>query len=178
MQQTMLIIDLQHASFERPQPVHDAAGLVKRISTLAARVRNAAGRVILVQFNGPSGSPYDPEQAGWELVPDLEITAEDVKFSRSVSDAFRGTDLDRLLGPPQDCNLIITGCDTEFCIDSTVRSALACNYAVTVPEDGHSLTDRPHLKALEIIEHHNAIWRTPGALAGPVTVAKCADIRI
>lgn len=72
--------------------------------------------------------------------------------------------------------VIVTGCDTEFCIDSTVRSALSLGYRVTVPSDGHSLPDRSHLSAPQIIQHHNAIWSMPGAHAGPVTVREASDL--
>jgi len=173
---TLLIIDLQQASCERPLPLFDVAGLVERLNALASRVRKASGRVIFVQYTGPAGTPYDPDQAGWQLVSGLDVEPADIELLKPASDAFQGSDLETVLGPPDQTELIVTGCDTEFCVDSTVRSALALGYAVTVPADGHSLTDRPHLTAEQIIEHHNAIWSTPGALAGRVTVLECSEI--
>jgi hypothetical protein len=42
----------------------------------------------------------------------------------------------------------------------------------TVPGDGHTTSDRPHLSAAKIIEHHNAIWAD---FLSPVSAAKvCA----
>jgi len=167
---------MQQASFDRPVPLFDADGLVQRINSLARRVRETSGRVIFVQFSGPPGTPYDPDQPGWKLVPGLEVESADLMLRKPASDAFQSTQLEAVLGPPAEGEIIVTGCDTEFCIDSTVRSALAHGYSVTVPEDGHSLTDRPHLTAEQIIAHHNAIWSTVGALAGPVTVIKCSEV--
>ncbi|MEM1203458.1 MAG: isochorismatase family protein [Acidobacteriota bacterium] len=170
------MIDLQRASFSRPLPLFDAPNLVHRIDLLAARVRAASGRVVLVRFSGPEGSPHHPESEGWQLVPGLNVEPDDVHLPKPASDAFHGTDLGAILGPPDETRVIITGCDTEFCIDSTVRSALARGYPVIVPEDGHSLVDREHLTAEQIIRHHNAIWSTPGALAGSLKVCKCSEI--
>ena len=167
---------MQQASLDRPAPLFDAAGLVQRINQLAGRVRDASGRVIFVQYSGPPGTPYHPDHAGWQLVAGLEAEPADLRLRKPASDAFQSTQLDAVLGAPGEDSLIVTGCDTEFCIDSTVRSALALGYDVTVPEDGHSLTDRPHLTAPQIIAHHNSIWATPGALAGRVTVGKCSEI--
>ena len=167
---------MQRASFDRPAPLFDATGLVKRVNLLASRVREASGQVIFIQFSGPPGTPYDPDQESWQLVPELEVETADLLLRKPASDAFQATKLDNVLGPPEECSLIVTGCDTEFCIDSTVRSALARGYHVTVPEDGHSLTDRPHLTAEQVIMHHNAIWSTVGALAGPVKVCKASEI--
>ena len=106
----------------------------------------------------------------------LEIDRDDLQVRKPASDAFQATDLEGVLGPPNGGQVIVTGCDTEFCIDSTVRSALARGDRVTVPSDGHSLVDRAHLSAARIIEHHNAIWSTPGGLAGDLTVCACAEI--
>ena len=176
MDYSLLVIDMQQASFDRPAPVFDAAGLVQRINSLACRVREASGRVIVIQYSGPLGTPYHPDEAGWRLVPEPRVESADRMLRKPASDAFQATELEDVLGAPGESKVIVTWCDTEFCIDSTVRSALARGYGVTVPADGHSLTDRPHLTAQQIIEHHNAIWSTTGALAGPVTVRKCSEI--
>lgn len=178
MDHSLLIVDMQQASFDRPSPLFDAAGLVRRINSLASRVRESSGRVIIIQYTGPPGTPYHPDQAGWKLVSGLEVESNDLMLRKPGSDAFQGTELEAALGEPGRKKIIVTGCDTEFCIDSTVRSALARGYDVTVPEDGHSVTDRPHLSAQQIITHHNAIWSTAGALAGPVTVRKCSEILV
>lgn len=151
------IIDMQQASIDRPSPFFDAAGLVHRINSLANRVRKSSGRVVTIQTTGPPGTPYDPDQSGWKLVPGIDVGSSDIMLRKTASDAFQRTELELAAGEPHRTKLIITGCDTEFCVDSTVRSALALGYAVTVPEDGHSLTDRPHMSAEQIITHHNAI---------------------
>lgn len=175
---SLLIVDMQQASLDRVPPLFDASGLIRRINLLACRVRESAGKVIIVQTTGPRGTPYDPDQAGWKMVSEIEIGPDDMVVQKTGSDAFQSAKLESSLGGPADCKLIVAGCDTEFCIDSTVRSALARGYEVTVPEDGHSLPDRPHLTARQIIGHHNAIWSMPGALAGPVTVRKCSEILV
>ena len=176
MSYALLVIDMQRASFGRPDPFYDGPNLVERISLLAERVRAASGRVFIVRFSGPAGTPYSPDSEGWKLVPGLRVEPNDVHVSKPASDAFQETELDTILGTPDETTVIVTGCDTEFCVDSTVRSALAHGYRVIVPEDGHSLVDREHLTAEQIIRHHNAIWSTPGALVGSVRVCKCSDI--
>jgi hypothetical protein len=42
--------------------------------------------------------------------------------------------------------------------------------------DGHTTSDRPHLSARKIIEHHNAIWADFIAPGGPAVVCRCADV--
>lgn len=176
MHYALLVIDLQRASFDRPEPFYDGPGLVARINALAERVRTAAGRVFVVRFSGPPGTPYASDAEGWKLVPELHVEPDDVHVSKPASDAFHETDLVKMLGAVEETTVIVTGCDTEFCVDSTVRSALAHGYPVIVPSDGHSLVDREHLSAEQIIRHHNAIWSTPGALIGSVRVCRCSEV--
>ncbi len=168
---SLLVIDMQQASFAGPAQHPDVEGLIQRINMLSRRVRAASGRVVFIQFDGPVGNPYHPDQPGWQLLPGLEIEANDLSLRKPGSDAFQSTDLEDLLGTPSENEIIVSGCDTEYCIDSTLRSAIARGYNATVPEDGHTCPDRDHLAAQQIITHHNIIWSTLGLAA-----AKCSDI--
>ena len=74
--------------------------------------------------------------------------------------------------------LIITGSVTDYCVDTTVRSALARSFPTIVPLDGHTTSDRPHMTAEKIIEHHNAIWADFIAPAGPAFLCSCSDVPV
>src|SRR3546814_12070038 len=74
--------------------------------------------------------------------------------------------------------LILAGCATDYCVDTTVRAALARGWRTTVPSDGHTTADRPHLSAAKTIEHPNAIWADFIAPAGPATVCPCAEVPV
>ena len=98
---------------------------------------------------------------------------------RSISSsAFLHTSLEAFLRARAIDRLIITGWATDYCVDTTVRSALARGYPTIVPSDGHTTSDRPHLAATKIIEHHNAIWADFLAPRGPALVCPCADVRL
>ena len=55
--------------------------------------------------------------------------------------------------------LIVTGCATDFCVDTTIRSANSRDYQVVVAADGHTTADRPHVDAGSLIQHHNWLWQ-------------------
>jgi nicotinamidase-related amidase len=44
---------------------------------------------------------------------------------------------------------------TEFCVDTAVRSAFERDYQVTLVSDGHTTFDTPALEAERIVAHHN-----------------------
>lgn len=176
MRTALIVIDMQEGSFASQTPRHDAEGLVGRLNRLAERVRAAGGVVIYVQHDGPPGDPHHPDQPGWRLLPGLEAGAGDPIVRKTSCDAFLETDLEVVLKRAGIDRVILTGCATDFCVDTTVRSALARRYRTVVPTDGHTTADRPHLSARQIIEHHNAVWASFLSPVGPALLAPCADI--
>jgi nicotinamidase-related amidase len=173
----LIIIDMQQGSFTDATPRHDSEGLTKRINALSNSVRTAGGLVIFVQHNGPAGDPHHPDSSGWRLLPGLHVGTNDMIVRKTSCDAFLETSLQSLLDRHSIERMIITGCATDFCVDTTVRSALARSYPTVVPSDGHTTANRPHLSAEKIIEHHNAIWADFIAPAGPALVCPCSDVR-
>jgi nicotinamidase-related amidase len=176
MKTALVIIDLQQGSFTPDIPRYDASGLVGRLNGLADAVRARDGSVIFVQHDGPPGDPHHPDLPGWRLLPDLQVRTGDLTVRKTACDAFLGTTLDVMLRSQCVDQLVVTGCATDYCVDTTVRSALARGYATIVPLDGHTTSDRPHLSARKIIEHHNAIWADFIAPAGPARMCRCTDV--
>ena len=54
--------------------------------------------------------------------------------------------------------LYVTGCASDFCVDTTIRSAASKDYDIVVVEDAHTTADREHAEAEVVIKHHNYIW--------------------
>jgi nicotinamidase-related amidase len=152
----LLIVDLQAACFTEAKPRLDRPGLMSRVNALARAVR-PRGLVILIQHTEESGE-FQRGSAGWQLLPELERHAEDAVLEKSACDSFLETELDALLQRRGVTDLIITGCATDFCVDTTVRSAGGRAYRVIVPSDAHTTADRPHLSAAHVIAHHNYVW--------------------
>jgi nicotinamidase-related amidase len=174
----LIIIDMQEGSFTPRSARHDTAGLVDRLNALAGAVRSAGGSVIFVQHDGPVGDPHHPDEPGWRLLPELEVHGSDLIVRKTACDSFLGTSLEATLKAQAIERLIVTGCATDYCVDTTVRSALARGYATIVPTDGHTTSNRPHLTAPQIIAHHNAIWADFIAPGGPAQVCACADVLV
>ena len=176
MTDALIVIDMQQGSFGPDMPRHDAAGLVDRLNRLARAVRADGGAVIFVQHDGPPGDPHHPDEAGWRLLASLEVRPDDAIVRKRSCDAFLDTTLEQVLRESGIDRLIVTGTATDYCVDTTVRSALARSWPTVVPSDGHTTVDRPHLEAARIIAHHNAIWADFLAPGGPARVCPCAEV--
>jgi nicotinamidase-related amidase len=172
----LLIVDMQQGSFTPRTERHDADGVVARLNTLAAQTRAHRGAVIYIQHDGPPGDAHHPSAPGWQLLPELIVDSRDKIVRKTSCDSFLHTELKRILDDAGARELIIAGCATDFCVDTTVRSALARGFVTIVPSDGHTTADRPHLKATQIIAHHNAIWSDFISPAGAATVCPSAKI--
>src|SRR5689334_8484739 len=142
MRQALIIVDMQCGSFTAESPRYDADGLVARLNALATRVRSADGLVVLVQHEGPEDDPHHPSKPGFQLLPELQIEPSDRHVLKTACDAFLKTSLEAELAEAGIRDLIVTGCATEYCVDTTVRSALGRGYRVVVPRDGHTTADR------------------------------------
>ena len=176
MRTALLIVDMQRGSFPPYQDRFDREGVVARINRLGAAVRSGGGRVIAVQHDGPAGDPHHPDAPGWPLLPDLSLEPEDLQVRKTACDAFLNTGLERTLIDLGIESLLVTGCASDYCVDTTVRTALGKGFAVTVPSDAHTTSDKPYMSAEAIITHHNAVWADFIAPAGPAAVQDTASL--
>jgi nicotinamidase-related amidase len=152
----LLVIDMQVALFEGDPPRADAEGVIRRINEIARAVRTTRGMVIFVQHEDEGG--LRPNTRGWEILPALERTDTDLSVRKQGCDSFYETELADLLERHGARQLIITGCATEFCVDTTVRAAASRDYDIVAVADAHTTRDRSHLDAESIIAHHNWVW--------------------
>ena len=170
----LLVIDMQIGLFDGGTKF-DAAGLVDRINRLSRKTRDASGRVIFVRHTQEDG-PFQAGSPAWQLLPELDVNKQDQVIAKATCDCFAKTELATLVPPESTGRLIVTGCATEFCVDSTVRSAAVRGYDVWAPEDGHTTSDRPHLSAEQVIRHHNYIWSGFIGARGPVNITRMSDL--
>lgn len=154
----LLVIDMQVGLFGSDSPRYDVDGTVRRINALAAAVRGVGGTVVFVQHDGPPGDTFEPGSEGWRLLPSLERQAGDPVVHKRACDAFYETALAETLRVRGATRLLVTGCATDFCVDTTIRAAASRDYEVVVVADGHTTADRPHVDARSVMRHHNWVW--------------------
>lgn len=183
MTDVLLIIDVQNAILEgtvsdnRVEAVtsyFDA--VVRRLSNLKANAASQGVQTILVQNDGPAGHRLAVNTDGWEIVPRLAPTPKDIVVHKVSCDSFHDTDLLEHLTRVGASRLVVGGCMTQFCVDTTVRRAVSSGFDVVLASDGHCTGDSGALTQSEIIAHHNNTL--DGFDAGPcaVSVVPTAEI--
>lgn len=152
----LLVIDMQVGLFEGDPPRYDADSVIQRLNEIAKNMRAAGGAVIFIQHEDKGSLKRGTR--GWEILPLLERIDSDLLVHKQACDSFYETSLADVLEKHGVQQLVVTGCATDFCVDTTVRAAASRNYEVIVVKDGHTTKDRPHLDAKSIIDHHNWMW--------------------
>jgi nicotinamidase-related amidase len=154
----LLIIDMQKISFTTQTPRYDTDGVVKRINQLSEHFRENGEKVIFIQHDGTKDGYCKPNTLDWEILDELVIKESDIVISKIVNDSFYKSDLKEYLDSNNINDLIITGCATDFCVDSTIKSALNLDYDITVISDCHTTADRFDFKSVNLIKYYNWIW--------------------
>ncbi len=183
MPTALLIIDVQNAvlagqaAAERQQQV-DAAldGTVMRLQVLQARARACGIPVVMVQHNGEADHRLATGTNGWAIRRELTPAPGEAVVQKTSCDSFYRTDLAERLAAHSTTHLVIGGCMTQFCVDTTVRRAVTLGYNVTLIADGHTTADGNGLTFSQIVDHHNATLDGFDAGTNSVTVRPAEQI--
>jgi nicotinamidase-related amidase len=162
----LIIIDVQQGLFALPMPPWSGGEVVARIAGLLKRARAEGVPVFHVQHDDGPGHMLAKGSPGFLLHPDLAPLAGEPVIEKRESSAFHGTDLDDQLRRAGIHRLVVTGMQSEMCVDSACR-AIAHGYRVALVSDGHTTWDTLVLPASKIVAHHNLLL---GRICGePVT---------
>jgi nicotinamidase-related amidase len=152
----LLIIDMQTTLFEVPDnPTYRETELLANISELLRKARSASIPVIYIQHQEKSG-PLVVGTRTWQILPAIAPLEHELIVPKYAEDSFFATTLEDELRARNITHLAICGCRSEFCVDTTCRSAISHGYDVTLVSDAHSTINRKVLNAELIVAHHNA----------------------
>ena len=177
MPTALLIIDVQNILCVGPSKARDVEAVIGRINTVSRKARAAGALVVVVQHE-TTGGRMDYGTDIWKLAPSLEIHSTDVLLRKTASDAFLRTRLSEILASRGITELIVCGMQSEFCVDSTVRRAMALGYSVVLVADGHTTVDNGLLSAGQIAAHHNRTLSNIESYGPRTTAVLAADIEI
>ena len=155
MPTALVVVDVQQGMFTCDPPPYHAAEVLERISTLLERGRVAGVPIFHVRHDGGPGHILAKGSAGWPHHPVVVPRTGELIIDKRHSSAFHDTDFHARLTERGIDRLVIAGLQTEMCVDSACRAAVALGYRVVLASDGHTTWDTPALPAERIIAHHN-----------------------
>jgi nicotinamidase-related amidase len=99
---------------------------------------------------------------GWQFVDELKPLAQDLRIYKTEPSSFAGTPLRDELQRMGIKSLIITGAQTDMCVNATSNDAAAMGYDVTLASDSHTTVDTATQTAQEIIDEKNSQFEKLG----------------
>lgn len=131
----LIIIDLQKGVLETCPPPHQWEDVLNHVNALAEAARAGDCPVVFL-----TASPVDKV------------------IRKTTCDAFFQTELEDFLRARGVEELVIAGYATDFCMDTTIRSAASKEFGVVVAREAHTTKDRTVLSAEQIKAHHEWVW--------------------
>lgn len=131
--------------------------LLENTKMLIEKARKSESPVYYVYYTEGQGSPRAEGEPLWQVHPEIAPQEGDRKIIKFNADSFLNTELCSLLRQDGADTVVICGVQTEYCVDTTVKSAFSHGYHVILAKDCHGTFESELLPAETIIDHHNLI---------------------
>ncbi|GAC1640768.1 MAG: cysteine hydrolase family protein [Herpetosiphon sp.] len=162
-----------------PQPVFQMRQVIDNMARLLSRARYAGLPVFFMQH---VDQRMLPGTEAWRFHPSLPPAQNEEVLVKPSYDAFYETPLLQRLQALSISHLVVAGCMTNFCIDTTCRRAVTLGFNVTLVRDAHTAASFL-LPAAMIVAYHNAVlngfgmFRADGSASATIEVKACADVQ-
>jgi nicotinamidase-related amidase len=156
----LLVVDVQVDMFGEQDPVYEGARLLDRIGSLIAKARVAGVPVVYIQHNEPPAGTLVKGKPGWFIHPAIAPQAGDRVVQKHHPDSFQETELQQVLEAGGIRKLVVTGIQSDVCVDTTIRRAYSLGYEVTLASDAHSTWSSPHVAVDQLVAHQNFRMRS------------------
>ncbi|MCU5036597.1 cysteine hydrolase [Bacillus cereus] len=157
MKKALIVIDVQAGMYTAGMPVHNGGKFLQTLQELIRECRSNDIPVIYIRHNGPKDHPLEKGTDGWRIHAAIAPQEGDNIVEKTTPDSFHNTNLSEVLQEKGIEHVILSGMQTEYCVDTTTRRACSEGYKVTLVSDAHSTFNTEVLRAEDIVKHHNAV---------------------
>jgi nicotinamidase-related amidase len=153
--------------------------LPNRMSDSPAQIRFNLRMHEKARHGGPPLRYTVPGTPGHEFVEELSPRADELVVRKYRSSAFWGTNLELLLRSNGIETVVVSGCTTEGCVESTARDAMFSDHYVVIADDCVGSDDKEQHDASMVLMNNRfdmassaeiaAVWRvaaTRGTVGG------------
>jgi nicotinamidase-related amidase len=151
----LLVIDMQIGLVEGSD-VHQGRAVLDRIADLMRQARDARVPVVHLQHHHTTYAPLMAGAPTWQIHPRVTPAEGERVIGKTASDSFYQTPLEDELRRLGVTHVVVTGMQTEYCVDTTCRRAISLGFDVTLVSDGHTTFDAAW-PAEQVIAYHNAV---------------------
>ncbi|MBO7473046.1 MAG: cysteine hydrolase [Ruminococcus sp.] len=140
------------------------------VCTLIDEARKQCTEVIYVRHNDGEGKPLSKGKEGFEIYSGFIPQFGEKVFDKNVNSPFLKSGLLEYLRSKAVKRLIITGLQTDYCIDAAVKCGFEHGFEIIIPEYCNSTFDNKYMTAEQTYHYYNDfIWKN--------RYGRCVDIR-
>ncbi len=153
----LLVVDVQTALIEEhPYNEQNVIDNIKRLITVA---RYNEKEVIYVRHDDGKGEELEYGTDGWQIYYEIKPNNNEKVFEKQYNSAFLKTGLKEYLDSKKIDTIILTGLQTEYCIDTTCNAAFEHGYKLIIPEETNTTFDNEYLDGQKLYNFYNyKIW--------------------
>jgi nicotinamidase-related amidase len=152
----LLVIDVQKDVVANG---YKTSEVVSHINSLINQARTKDLPVIWVQH---SDDYLIKGSDGWEFVDELKPAPDDLRIYKTEASSFAGTPLLEELKSRGISHLVVTGAQTDMCVNATSNDGAELGFKVTLVSDAHTTEDNQQAKAIDIIAEKNRSFASLG----------------
>jgi len=160
----LVLVDLQTGAFGGCgiPPTHDADLLLQNAYALLREARASGVPVVHIQHCAGRGEVFEEGAPGWPILPQLMPEPGEAVVPKRASNAFEGTNLEKVLQDIGAWHIVVAGIQSERCVAATCRGALQLGYRVRLAADGHSTWPDGARPASDIVAAENEALASAG----------------
>lgn len=153
----LMVVDVQTA-LVNGHPYNEQK-VIRNIQSLLSAARENRQEVIYVRHDDGKGTELEYGTDGWQIYAAVAPNKNEKIFEKHYNSAFHKTELKSYLESKGIDTLLLTGMQTEYCIDATLKSAFDGGYTVIVPEETNTTFDNEYLPGDKLYRFYNEkIW--------------------
>lgn len=154
----LLVIDAQELITTEKLYAFDS--FIPNVRTLIAEARKKGVEVIYVRHDDGKGQSLSKGNTGFDIYSGFAPEAGERFFDKFVNSPFRDSGLLGYLHKKGVKRLIVTGLQTDYCIDATVKCGFEHGFEMIVPEYCNSTFDNEFMTAEQTCRYYNEfMWK-------------------
>lgn len=153
----LLVVDVQTLMIDGK--LYNQKKVIHNLKSLISKARENGTEVIYVRHDDGIGSELEAGSDAWQIYYEIVPIEGEKIFDKKFNSAFVKTGLKDYLESKGVKTIILTGLQTEYCIDATVKSVFEHGFELIIPEETNSTFDNEYLSGEMLYRYYNfKIW--------------------
>ena len=163
----LMVIDMQEG-LVKDHPYNERK-VIENIKKLLKTARENNLEIVYVRHDDGQGTDLAYGTDAWQVYSEIKPEKGEYIVEKTYNSAFHKTDLREYLTNKNIDTLVLTGMQTEYCIDATLKSAFDYEYEIIIPEETNTTFDNEYMTGGNLYEFYNyKIWNKRFAKVMPV----------